>query len=319
MQNNRSKQRTTGRAQSREAMGMGSHPRSRTPSVGRALGRRGARVLLLPEALRLVERRLLRAARLEVRRGGAVQRIEPAEGAVAAVESLVVEVVEVGLLVEACYPRQSVPRVVRLRAEARPRDPHEDEEDVRAEDEESGGEWDEVGDDELDGVGVQRRQRVGRGELVVDLMDPPVQRALVQRPVAVEEEHLVDEDVRRQHPRALAVRRRRAEEADAACAVGGDGDVRRGDDVRHADQHQLRDGGAQHVEDARAVDRLVRLDLVGCGRRPQLERQEEEAVDDVRHEEEGEGVQPERVAREALERVAPPRDHAFDESLPRGV
>ena len=48
------------------------------------------------------------------------------------------------LLVKAGDPRQSVPTVVRLRAEAGAEDPHEHEENVGAEDKETGGERDQV-------------------------------------------------------------------------------------------------------------------------------------------------------------------------------
>eukprot|EP00964_Phaeocystis_antarctica_P141422 scaffold106455_cov33-Phaeocystis_antarctica.AAC.1 len=58
---------------------------------------------------------------------------------------------------------------------------------------------------ELDRVRVERGEGEGRLELVVLLVDALVERARVQRPVGVEEEHLVDEEVEQQHCRPLGV------------------------------------------------------------------------------------------------------------------
>ena len=148
---------------------------------------------LLPLLLLLVQLRLGGFPRVQIRFGRSMHSVEPSDIAVAAVEFAVVKVVEVGLFVEAGNPWQPVARVVRLRAQARADDPHEHEEDVRPEDNETRCEWDQVRYYQLDGVRMHRCEGKGRGELVVDLVDALVQRALVQRPVHVEEKHLVDE------------------------------------------------------------------------------------------------------------------------------
>ena len=75
----------------------------------------------------------------------------------------------------------------------------------------------QIGDHKLDRVRVQRREGKGRGELVVLLVDAFVERPLVQRPVRVEEEELVHQQVREQHPRALRVRGQAALDTHAAC------------------------------------------------------------------------------------------------------
>jgi len=78
---------------------------------------------------------------LDIHLVGAMQRIEKA-----------------WLFIVTGRPWHPVPRVVHLRANHRRDTPHVHEEEVRFAGKESSGEWDEVGDDELDGVAVDRHQ-----------------------------------------------------------------------------------------------------------------------------------------------------------------
>ena len=101
---------------------------------------------------------------------GAVHCVEDAEVAIVALELLVVEVVEVGLLVWIEVPRQPEARVVDLRADDGGDDPHERKEGVRVRHDQPGAERHDVGEHKLDRVAVDCDERDGRGELVVLLL-----------------------------------------------------------------------------------------------------------------------------------------------------
>ena len=132
-----------------------------------------------------------------------MQRVEPANIAIATCEALVVKVMKVWLFIEVGDPRQAVAGVVGLRAKAGADDPHVYKANVRAEDEEAGGKGDQVGDEEFDGVCVEGGEGEWGGELVMALVDALVQAAFVEGPVGVEEEDLVYEEMCDEHLRAL--------------------------------------------------------------------------------------------------------------------
>mmetsp|Transcript_9837 Transcript_9837/g.26699 ORF Transcript_9837/g.26699 Transcript_9837/m.26699 type:complete len:266 (+) Transcript_9837:116-913(+) len=128
----------------------------------------------------------------------AVQRVQPTQQPVVAVELLVVEVVEVGVVVQVEHPRPAVAAVVELGAQHRKDSPAEDAVGVRSADNRTEGQRQRIRDEHLDGVAVGGHQANRSGELVVDLVDPRVhvhaEDLAVQHPVGVEEDQLVKND-----------------------------------------------------------------------------------------------------------------------------
>lgn len=127
----------------------------------------------------------------DVHRVGPVQSVEEAQVAVIALELLVMEVVEVGLVVEAHRPRHPEAGVVHLRADDSSESPHHREEQVAAAWIERGSERKQIAHEELERVAVNGDEADGGRELVMLLMEALVQKARVHRPVRVEEKHLV--------------------------------------------------------------------------------------------------------------------------------
>mmetsp|Transcript_142322 Transcript_142322/g.442519 ORF Transcript_142322/g.442519 Transcript_142322/m.442519 type:complete len:281 (-) Transcript_142322:315-1157(-) len=128
---------------------------------------------------------------------GAVQRVQPTQHAVVAGELLMVEVVEVGVVVQV-DPRPAVAAVVELCPEHRQDGPREDTVDVRSDHCRAEREGYDVGDEHLNGVAIGGDEADGRGEFVVLLVDPGVEvhatDLAVQRPMRVEEYQLVKYD-----------------------------------------------------------------------------------------------------------------------------
>mmetsp|Transcript_12642 Transcript_12642/g.37123 ORF Transcript_12642/g.37123 Transcript_12642/m.37123 type:complete len:236 (-) Transcript_12642:32-739(-) len=124
-----------------------------------------------------------------------------------------------------------------------------------------------------------------------------------------------------QHPRALRVAGKGPLQPHAALAARCDGEVGEGEHVGQPDQAQLEHRHGHHARDAASVDPPLRLELVrsprGDGRAPELEREEEGAVEEVRHKEEEEGADAVRVAGAAVVQVAPARRHPRRKRAPR--
>eukprot|EP00967_Tisochrysis_lutea_P027263 scaffold31563_cov27-Tisochrysis_lutea.AAC.6 len=141
-------------------------PFRRVPLLGRPV--------MAASSLRLVMGRCfggrpkLRAV-LQPHRGGAMKPIKDAKISIVALELLVVEIVEVGLLVGPKCPREAESRVVDLCADDCAHNPHDGEENMRTKGHKADRERQQVGENEFDRRAVDGHERDGRGEFVVHL------------------------------------------------------------------------------------------------------------------------------------------------------
>eukprot|EP00756_Hemistasia_phaeocysticola_P036813 Hpha_TRINITY_DN16661_c1_g1::TRINITY_DN16661_c1_g1_i1::g.180456::m.180456 len=136
----------------------------------------------------------------------AVQPVQHTQHTVTLVELLVVEVVIVGLGVEARHPPHAHSGVVVLRPQHRRDNPHQHRHQMGPrENQTPHRERDQIRNVVLHRVTVHRRQCDGRSELVVHLVTPRVHPPRVQEVVSVVEEHLVRHDKHPHLPRHVLV------------------------------------------------------------------------------------------------------------------
>ena len=186
-------------------------------------------------------------------------------------------------------PRQPIAAVVCLRAETGPDDPLQGKENMRAKKHETSRKGHEVAEQKLDRVGVQGRQGVGRGELVVHFVDLTVQCRSMERTVAIVEEHFIDCDVREKQHKALAVRRERAAEPDPARVCDQE-------HIGAPDAHEVGEGPAHDTHAGERCDPLVGLELVAARARHALcNEKPQRAMHEVDGDKNGENAEAERL------------------------
>mmetsp|Transcript_22553 Transcript_22553/g.37901 ORF Transcript_22553/g.37901 Transcript_22553/m.37901 type:complete len:346 (-) Transcript_22553:70-1107(-) len=199
------------------------------------------------------------------------------------------KIMKVRLLVKRGDPGQPVSGMVHLSAQACAAHPHAHKCDVGTQERETGRERHEVGDEELHRVRIERCKRIWGSELVVLLVEAWVEGLGVESPVGIEEEHLIDREMRHKHPQPLEVGRQRAVCAHAHREARVPGKVDLPEEVWQCHDRQIEGRDKAHARQFGGIDRLAGLDLErGHGRAcggPQINGQENQALHKVGDEE----------------------------------